>query len=148
MDRKLIKILDFQFAIGAGISIISDGIKTIRNSSHDKIELRDIKTQEKLGVFKYSTGHIELTIVGLKRLIKSYSSIESNYIIFDGEDIQGNTLFRSGVLDYSLDLVPNNQVAILDKKKKNVLGSGELIVGSKFLKNSKSGRIVKINEKK
>ena len=144
--RKFIKILDYQFGAGVGINIISNGLKAIRIRSNNQIELKDLKTQEKLGVFKCSTGQIELTIIGLKRLIQTYSSINSNYILFNGEEIHGNTLFRSGVVDYSLDLIPNNQVVILDKGKKKILGSGELIVGSNFLKNSKSGRIVKINE--
>ena len=130
------------------LKLFLNGIKPKRISSRDQIELRDIITQEKLGIFRFSTGQIELTILGLERLVKSYRSINSNYISFDGEEIHGNTLFRSGVLDFSQDLIPNNQVAILDKGKKKILGSGELIVGSKFLKNSKSGRIVKINEKK
>ncbi|MFW9998491.1 MAG: DUF5591 domain-containing protein [Candidatus Hodarchaeota archaeon] len=144
--RKFIKILDYQFGINAGINIISNGLKTIRTRISDQVELKDLKTQEKLGVFKYTTGQIELTINGLERLFKYNKSLNSNYIVFDGDKVQGNTLFRAGVLDYSLNLIPNNQVGILDKEKKKVLGSGVLITGSNFIKNSKSGRIVKINE--
>ncbi len=144
--RKFMKILDYQFGTNTGINIITNGLKPIRIRFNDQIDLKDLKTNEKLGVFKHSTGQIELTLNGLKRLFKSYSSINSNYIVFDGEELQGNTLFRAGVLDYSLDLIPNNQVVILDKGKKKILGSGMLIVGSNFIKNSKSGRIVKINE--
>ncbi len=144
--RKFVKILDYQFGINTGINIITNGLKPIRIRFNDQIDIKDLKTDEKLGVFKHSTGQIELTLVGFKRLFTSYGSINSNYIIFDGEKFQGNTLFRVGVLDYSQDLIPNNQVVILDKGKKKVLGSGVLIVGSNFIKNSKSGRIVKINE--
>ncbi len=144
--RKFVKILDYQFGKNAGINIISNGLKPIRIRFNDQIDLYDLKTQEKLGVFKSSIGQIELTIIGLKRLFKSNLSINSNFIIFDGEKLQGNTLFRAGVLDYSPDLIPNHQVIILDKGKDKILGSGVLIVGSNFIKNSKSGRIVKINE--
>ncbi|MFX1571066.1 MAG: DUF5591 domain-containing protein [Promethearchaeota archaeon] len=144
--RKFLKILDYQFGIKAGSNIISNGLKPIRMRFNDQIELNDLKTHEKLGVFKSSTGQIELTINGLKRLTKSNTSIKSNFIVFDGDEFQGNTLFRAGVLDYSQDLIPNNQVIILDKSKNKILGSGKLIVGSNFIKNSKSGRIVEINE--
>ncbi len=144
--RKFMKILDYQFGTNAGINIITNGLKPIRIRFNDQIDLKDLKTNERLGVFKYSTGQIELTLNGLKRLYMSYSSIKSNYIVFDGEEFQGNTLFRAGVLDYSQDLIPNNQVVILDKGKKKILGSGVLLVGSNFIKNSKNGRIVKINE--
>jgi len=145
-SRKFVKILDYQFGTNTGINIITNGLKPIRIRFNDQIDIKDLKTDEKLGVFKHSTGQIELTLNGLKRLFKSYSSINSNYIVFDGEKFQGNTLFRAGVLDYSQDLIPNNQVVILDKGKEKILGSGVLIAGSNFIKNSKSGRIVKINE--
>ena len=146
--RKFVKILDYQFGVGSGIKIISNGLKPIRVRSNNQIYLNDLKTQEKLGVFRFSTGQIELTLIGLRRLVESPPSIKSNYIVFNGEEIHGNTLFRPGVLEYSLDLIPNNQVIILDKEKEKIIGSGELLVGSNFLRNSKSGRIVKINEKK
>jgi archaeosine synthase len=144
--RKFCKILDYQFGHGVGNKIISNGLKLNRNRPANQIELIDLKTQEKLGVFKYSTGQITLSTPGLERLIHSYQSLDANYIVFDGEEIKGNTLFRAGVLDYSRDLIPSNQVVILDKRKKKIIGSGELIVGSNFIKKSRSGRIVKINE--
>ncbi|MFX1502543.1 MAG: DUF5591 domain-containing protein [Promethearchaeota archaeon] len=144
--RKLLKILDYQFGPNAGSKIFSNILKLIRNKRANKIDIKDLKTQEKLGEFKYSTGQIELTINGLERLIHYQNQPNTNYIIFDGEKIKGNTLFRAGILGYSLDLIPSNQVLILDKNKRNVIGGGKLIVGSNFLKNSKRGRIVKINE--
>jgi archaeosine synthase len=144
--RKFRKILDYQFGKGIGISIISNGIKPVHIRYGDQVDLIDLETEEKLGVFKFSTGQIILTNLGFMRLLKSEVSLTSNYIILDGEELQGNTLFRPGVRDYSLDLIPNNQVMILDKTRKKVLRSGELIVGSNFIKNSKSGRIVKFND--
>ncbi|MFW9970771.1 MAG: DUF5591 domain-containing protein [Candidatus Odinarchaeota archaeon] len=144
--RKLLKILDYQFGPNAGSKIISNNLKLIKNKRANKIDIKDLKSQEKLGEFKYSTGQIELTINGLERLIRYQNQLNNNYIIFDGEKIKGNTLFRAGILEYSLDLIPSNQVLILDKNKRNVIGGGKLIVGSNFLKNSKRGRIVKINE--
>jgi archaeosine synthase len=146
--RKFIKIIDYQFGKGAGFNIISNGLKTSRIKFGDQIDLRDPKTKKKLGVFKFSTGQIELTIVGFKKLFKFYNYLKANYIVFDGDEFQGNTLFRPGVIDYSKDLIPNNQVAILNKEMEKVIGSGMLYVGSNFIKNSKSGRIVKINERK
>ncbi|MFX0141472.1 MAG: hypothetical protein ACFFDN_47985, partial [Candidatus Hodarchaeota archaeon] len=145
--RKFVKTLDYQFGFGSGDKIISNGLKPVRIRANEQIDLKDLKTQEKLGVFRFSTGYIELTLIGLKKLVESPPSFKSNFIVFNGEEIHGNTLFRAGVLEYSLDLIPNNQVVILDKGKEKIIGSGELIVGSNFLKNSKSGRIVRINEK-
>ncbi|MEE9376979.1 MAG: DUF5591 domain-containing protein [Candidatus Lokiarchaeia archaeon] len=145
-SRKFVKILDYQFGIGSGNKINSNGLKPVHVKAYNQIGLRDLKTQEKLGVFKFSTGQIKLTITGLRRLIQSPSTINSHYIVFDGDEIQGNTLFRKGVLEYSSDLIPNGQVIIVNKERKKIIGSGELIVGSNFLKNSKNGRIAKIYE--
>ncbi|MFX0023623.1 MAG: DUF5591 domain-containing protein [Candidatus Hermodarchaeota archaeon] len=144
--RKFVKILDYQFGYGVGNSIISNGVKIKQGKSGGQIDIINSKTRERLGVFKYSTGQIELTKLALKKLVDYHQSVDANYIIFDGEEIKGNTLFRAGVLDYSQDLIPGNQVIILDAKKKNAIETGELIVGSNFLNKSKSGRIVKINE--
>ncbi|MFW9899451.1 MAG: hypothetical protein ACFFDO_09365, partial [Candidatus Thorarchaeota archaeon] len=58
----------------------------------------------------------------------------------------GNTLFRPGVIEYSNDLLPSNFIIILDNKKKSIIGLGQLIIGSNYLKNSKNGRIARIYE--
>lgn len=68
-------------------------------------------------------------------------------IIFDGESIRGNNLFRIGILDYSLNLIPENYVAVIDKERSNIIGVGKLVVGSNYLKNSKTGKVVEIYEK-
>ena len=62
--------------------------------------------------------------------------------------INGSTLFRAGVLDYSNDLIPNNQVIIFNKSKNDIIGTGKLLVGRNFLKNTSTGRIAEIIEKK
>ncbi len=73
---------------------------------------------------------------------------ESNVIIFNDTKIIGNTLFRPGIIDYSLNLLPSNFVIILDNERKNIIGLGQLIVGSNYLKNSRTGRVARIYESK
>jgi archaeosine synthase len=145
--RKFIKILDYQFGVGSGMKIISGKLKPIKIKKNSQIDLIDLKTKEKLGFFRASTGQIRLEMQGVNRLFHSPFSIDSNLIVFDGHKIQGNTLFRPGILEFSPDLIPNNYVIIIDKEKKGIIGTGKLIVGSRFIKNSKTGRVVEINEK-
>jgi len=145
--RKFIKILDYQFGPGSGVKIISSEIVLKKNKASTKISLINSNKNEEIGVFKFKTGQISLTLKGIIRITQDPSSINSNFIVFDGEEIMGNTLFRAGILNWSSDLIPNNHVIILDNKKKNIIGIGELLVGSNFIKNSKAGRIVKIYEK-
>lgn len=145
--RKFIKILDYQFGVGSGIKVISNGLIPIRIKANNKVDLIDSQTREILGVFNNLTGQISLTITAIKRLTQTPFSTDFNSIVFNGEKIIGNTLFRRGVLEYSGDLIPDNYVIIWDKQKNNVIGAGKLFVGSNFLKNSKTGRIAKIYEK-
>ncbi|MCK4383741.1 MAG: hypothetical protein KAW66_10640, partial [Candidatus Lokiarchaeota archaeon] len=133
---------------GLGVNIIRNALVPFKFNSNSKIDLIDLKTKEKIGVFNTLSGQICLTIQGLKRMVQVPFSIDSNTIVFDGQEIQGNTLFRQGILEFSSDLIPNNYAIIIDKEKKEIIGTGMLIVGSNFIKNSKTGRVVKINEKK
>ncbi len=146
--RKLIKILDYQFGEGSGLNIIRNELAPLKFNSNSQINLIDLISKEKIGVFKTLSGQICLTIQGLKRMVQSPFSIDSNIIVFDGQEIQGNNLFRQGILDFSSDLISNNYAIIIDKEKKEIIGTGKLIVGSNFIKNSKTGRIAEINEKK
>lgn len=146
--RKFICILDYQFGTGSGIKIIKNGLRLKKTKSNQQINLIDINTKENLGSFITSTGQISLSITGMNRLDQTPFSIDSNLIVFDGKNIRGNNLFRAGILDYSLNLIPESYVRIIDKDRINIIGVGKLIVGTNFIKNSKTGRIVEIYEKK
>ena len=96
-----------------------------------------------MGVFNFPLGQIALNINGAQRL-SLFSS--SNILVFNDKQIRGNTLFRPGILEFSNNLIPSNYVFILDQDKQNIVGVGQLIVGSNFIKNSKTGRIAKIKK--
>ena len=143
--RKFIRILDYQYEVGAGLKILPNELKLRKNRANTRIEIVDNKTRELLGVYKHSSGFIELSIKGAIRLspFSSYTKI----IIFNGDKIKGNTLFRPGILDYNSELYPRDNIIILDQHKKNVIGVGNMIVSSNFIKNSMTGRIAKIYER-
>ena len=143
--RKFVKILDYQFGAGAGLKIITDKLNLKKNRMNNNIDLIDSETEELIGTFKTSSGSILLTLNGAERL---FHFSTSNILVFNGEKIRGNTLFRIGVLECSPNLSPNEQVVILDNEKKNVIGIGQLLVSSNFIKNSKTGRIAKIYDKR
>ncbi|MHA1932965.1 MAG: DUF5591 domain-containing protein [Promethearchaeota archaeon] len=146
--RKFIKILDYQFGGGTGMSIINSHLKPFKFNSNSQVDLIDLKTKEKIGVFKTLLGQIRLTIQGLKRMVHPPFSIDSNIIVFNGQNIQGSNLFRPGILEFSSDLISNNYAIIIDKEKTEIIGTGLLTVGSNFIRNSKTGRVVEISEKK
>ncbi|MHA1886130.1 MAG: DUF5591 domain-containing protein, partial [Promethearchaeota archaeon] len=145
--RKFIKNLDYQFGSDSGIKVITDNLKPIKPKPNSQIDLIDLKTGDKLGVFKPVSGQVDLTIKGAARLFKYPYSLDSNIIIFDGQKIQGSNLFRTGILEYNSHLIPRDGVVVIDKEKKKIIGVGRMIVGSNFIKNSMTGKIVEIYEK-
>jgi len=143
--RKFVKIADYQFGKGAGLLLFSNGIKTKRNKSHSRIEIFDLNTGKLLGNFIFKTGEIELTLNGAEKLFPFENG--EKIIVFDGNKIHGNTLFRPGIIEFSPNLIPRDHAFILDKNKENVIGLAKMLIGSNFIKNSKSGRVAKIYEK-
>jgi archaeosine synthase len=144
-NRKLIKILDYQFGVGTGMMLMNDSIKIKKDNRRNKLEISDSKSKEVIGYFKFDSGQIELTLDGAKRLFP-LSKIEK-HLVFDGDVIKGSTLFRPGIIEYSAELKPKDIVLILNKKKENVIGLGQLIIGKNFIRNSNSGKVVEIYEK-
>ncbi|MHA1342471.1 MAG: DUF5591 domain-containing protein [Promethearchaeota archaeon] len=144
--RKLVKIIDYQFGQGSGEIFVSKGIKTRRNKTNTKIELLDINNQIKLGFFKFETGQIALTINGANRLKEFLLSKNSNILIFNGDKIKGNTLFRAGLVQNSSNLSPSDSIIILNRNKEKIIGVGNLIIGSNYITNSKTGRIADIDD--
>ena len=143
--RKFVKILDYQFGIGTGRYVINGELKPIKIKSKSYINLIDLKSQETLGIFRFSLGQVFLKMNVLKRL--PLLPFESNIIVFNGQKVSGSTLFRPGIIEYGQNLIPNEHVLIVDIDKKSIIGAGTLLVGTNFIKNSKTGRIVEIYEK-
>jgi len=143
--RKFIKIIDYQFGPNVGNKIYSNGIRTWRNKRSNQIEISDQKTRENLGKFNFNAGQIELNLNGANRLLPLRE--QTNVIVFDGQKINGNTLFRPGIIKFSPTFVPKDLALILDKNQEKIIGLGSLIVGSNYIKNSKTGKIVDVYEK-
>ncbi|MFX1401100.1 MAG: DUF5591 domain-containing protein [Promethearchaeota archaeon] len=143
--RKLIKIADYQLGADVGTKFFSENIKVRRNKLSGNFHIIDVEQKKIIGKFLLHTGQIEFTLYGAQSLLEINN--KSNILVFNGETIKGNTLFRPGIIEFSPNLIPNNYVFILDKTKKKVIGLAKLIVGSNYLKNSKSGRIAIVYDK-
>jgi len=142
-ERKFSKILDYQFGIGTGAQLISNNLLIKKKKFGSKMSIIDKYTNESLGDFDISSGQIHLTMKGANRLTPF--TLSSNMIVFDGDKILGSTLFRPGVLEYSDNLVPGCFSFILDKSKRHIIGLGHQIIGSNHIRNSKTGRVAKID---
>lgn len=143
--RKCMKIADYQFGNGAGQKLFSNGINTKKNRQGTQIDLIDFKTKEKLAILKVEAGQLLLTMKGAKRFEPFKDN--KNTVVFNGDKISGNTLFRPGIIEYDPDILPNACVFILNQDKKKVIGVGQSIVGSNYITNSKTGRVIKVYER-
>ncbi|MFO8018498.1 MAG: DUF5591 domain-containing protein [Promethearchaeia archaeon] len=143
-NRKILKILDYQFGKGTGKKFYQEAVQVRINQRHRQIHLTDPSTHQELGIFKRSTGQFKISIEGAKRL-KPLEDLQ-NLIIFNGDNLRGNTLFKPGILDYDKNLQPNEIVIISNETKEKIVGVGKMIVGSNYIKNTQSGRVVKLYE--
>ncbi len=143
--RKIAKILDYQYGPGSGAKILRNGVKIKKGRSNTQLEILDIKDNHSIGVFKYDMGQIDLSIQGAS-LLTPFSDLTSK-IVFNGKKITGTTLFRPGVLEYNSDLIPRNNVIILNETKEIIIGMGHLIVGSNVIRNTKTGRVAIIYDR-
>lgn len=143
--RKFIKIADYQYGAGSGMKLFANGAKMRRNRTKTKIEIIDQKSNESIGNFDLNKGQIELTIAGAERLFP-YKS-DGNYLVFDGEKVKGSNLFRPGVIEFSPNILPQSNIAILDKNKQKIIAVGNAIIGSNNIRNIKKGLVAEIYEK-
>ncbi|MFO7795247.1 MAG: DUF5591 domain-containing protein [Promethearchaeati archaeon] len=144
--RKFSKIIDYQFGKGLGRDLISQNLIYKRDGRHTGFYLLNKDTKERYGTFKFSTGKIRLTIKGAEKI--AFVPEFSNYIIFDGTELRGNTLFMPGIKSTAPNLLPDQNVCIFDGDKKKIIAMGDMIMGSTFINNSKSGKVVKLYETK
>jgi len=143
--RKLEKIIDYHYGKMVGELLLSGDYKIKEDRRRKLSFIVDLKSKSNLGEYDQNTGELELTLKGANKIKEHFRKYK--YIIFDGKQIRGSTLFRPGIIDYSLDLKPKGYVVIWDNEKQNIISIAKMIVGASFLKNSMSGRIAEIINK-
>jgi len=144
--RKFIKIADYQYGIGSGMKLFENGIKMRRNRTRTKIDIIEKKSNESIGIFDLNKGQIELKIFGAELLFPFNNNV--NVLVFDGEKIRGNNLFRPGIIDFTPNILPQSNVFILNKNKQKIIAVGNAIIGSNNIRNIKRGIVAEIYEKR
>jgi predicted RNA-binding protein len=117
-----------------------------RNRTRTKIDIIEKKSNESIGIFDLNKGQIELTIFGAELLFPFNNNV--NVLVFDGEKIRGNNLFRPGIIDFTPNILPQSNVFILNKNKQKIIAVGNAIIGSNNIKNIKRGIVAEIYEKR
>jgi len=142
--RKVLALIDYYLGKGHSKKIIKENINLITHKNKDIQFIRDRNSNELIGKFRRSTGQLLLTTSVIEALLP-LNDIE-NFVVFNGDRINGNTIFRQGLVEYGRDLQPNDLVIVLNATKEKIVGMGTMLVGTEFIKNSKTGKIVDVYE--
>ena len=143
--RCLEKIIDYHYGKNVG-SLLLLGDCKIRTDWRKKVSLIiDSKSNSNLGKYNQVSGELELTFKGANKIRDHFR--KHQFLIFNGKEVKGSTLFRPGIIECSMDLKPKEYAIIWDSEKQNIIAIAKMILGSFFLKNSKSGRIAEIINK-
>ena len=143
--RFLEKIIDYHYGKNIGKLLLSGDCKIKRDRRRKVSLIFESKSKYSLGKYDQTTGELELTLNGANKIKDHFR--KHQFLIFDGKQVKGSTLFRPGIIEYSLDLKPKEFAMIWDNEKQNIIATARMIVGASFLKHSKSGKIAEIINK-
>ncbi|MBK5114196.1 MAG: DUF5591 domain-containing protein [Candidatus Heimdallarchaeota archaeon] len=132
-------IADYQFGLDLGEQMFKDNCR-IRSKPNQPMFIMQDKKQ--IGVIHPETGKLTLTIDTGKILAEH----EKYFVLFDGMELEGSTLFSVGVVDADPQIRPTDSVIILNKKKE-LIGVGNALISGKDMKETKRGPAVKIKQK-
>lgn len=144
--RKFIKIADYQYGVGSGVKLFTNGIIIRQNRAKTKIRILNQKDNTIIAIFNLSNGRIELTIAGAELLFPFDNDI--NYLVFDGEQVKGSNLFKPGIIDFSPKIFPRSNVIILNKTMQKIIAVGNAVISSNMIKNIRRGIVAEVYEKR
>ncbi|MEJ2294490.1 MAG: DUF5591 domain-containing protein [Candidatus Lokiarchaeota archaeon] len=144
--RKFRKIADYQYGVGSGVKLFTNGISIRQNRAKTKIRIFKQKKNTLIATFDLNRGQIELTIAGAELLFPFDKNI--NYLVFDGEKVKGSNLFKPGVIEFSPKILPRNNVIIVNKTMQKIIAVGNAVIGSNMIKNIKRGIVAEVYEKR
>ena len=134
------KIADYQFGLEIGNEIFSDDTKVIsKPNQNSKIFIKN----KQIGTIQNNSGKLTISLELADVLITK----RKNLVVFDGEKLEGSTLFAVGITNADNNIRPTDEVIIVNKKNE-LLGVGEAILSGKDMSILNSGAAVKIRQKR
>jgi archaeosine synthase len=131
---------DYQFGQGAGDVLVPRNAK-VGGKVYGTIIVRDQGTQ--LCAYKGSNGTISLTLEGAERL----KSLERYWVKFEGDVLDGSTLFAIGV-NYADDRIRPGDEVIIRNSHDQVVGTGRSEMSGREMCDFQNGIAVKVRHKK
>ncbi|HUU78704.1 MAG TPA: tRNA-guanine transglycosylase [candidate division Zixibacteria bacterium] len=137
--EKLQTLADYQYGLGIGKELFCEKYSIF---GKPRLPLKVMKNKTQVGVIQPETGKLTLSLITGKILAK----LKKYYVKFEGETIEGSTLFAVGVKDADQEIRPSDDVVIVNEKF-DLLAVGQAIVSGKDMMSLSKGSVVKIRQK-
>ena len=134
-------IADFQFGSGVGNILLPQSMRIKVEGNYPRVQ-RFFINNEQVASLVPEDGLLALTILGGEKLVeKGFYFVE-----FDGNKIEGGTLYSVAVSDADEQIRPQDEVFIIDKDR-NILAVGKAVLNGKQMVIAKNGPAVRIRHK-
>lgn len=137
--EKIRAIAEYHYGLGIGKEMFP---ANCRLKGRPPYPLRILSGKEHLGVIQPSTGELTLSLTTGKVLAEK----KSYYVVFDGKELQGSTLFAIGVSKADPLIRPTDAVVIIDKDQK-MLAVGQAVISGKDMPPLDRGPAVTVKHK-
>ncbi len=132
-------VCDYQFGQGTGNKLIPD---TVQIRGRKEIGLRVTLNGKHLLTFRKSTGLLTLSLEAA-RLLFGHSE---NIVKFDGDHIQGSTIFANAIKEAHSEIRINDEVIIVNNENE-IIATGVAYLPGNLLVSMKHGFGIKIRQK-
>ncbi|MGP3667839.1 MAG: PUA domain-containing protein [Candidatus Bathyarchaeota archaeon] len=143
--RKIRGIADYQFGLGVGKVLFPEDVSLKFSKKTGRV--REVYLNGKLlATLKPTTGSLNLTIEGFKRVIQTFKPPRFRVIVQDEvKDFvkRGGDVFAKHVDEADTNIRPKDEVVVVDKQD-NILAVGKAILSGREMKLFKRGVAVKV----
>ncbi|MHA1558008.1 MAG: PUA domain-containing protein, partial [Candidatus Heimdallarchaeota archaeon] len=136
---KIQKITDYQSGIGVGEAMFPE-VYSLKG--RPPLPFKILRQNQQHGVIHYTTGKLTLSMKNGEILAKK----KKYFIMFDGEKLEGSTLFAVGVKKADPVIRPSDEIVIVDKSY-NTLGVGHALISGRDMETVRFGAVAKIKKK-
>ncbi len=136
---KIQKVADYQFGIGIGEAMFPE-IYSLKG--RPPLPFKILRQNQQHGVIHYSTGKLTLSMKNGGILAKK----KKYFVMFEGEKLEGSTLFAVGVKKADPEIRPSDEIVIVDKNHA-LLGVGHALISGRDMETVRFGAVAKIKSK-
>ena len=144
--EKIRFLADYQFGAGSGKNLFPDSCQIMVSRSTGRI--RTIQDAGRiLATMRVHDGYLALTMEGGERIMKNSPGMKNRVKVTDESasfNAQGKSVFFNFILDCDMDILPYNEVLVVDPSD-NLVAVGKALTSGIEMKHYRKGVAVIIN---